>query len=524
MHRNDEAAKRIAMEGSPPSSPYSQRIAKALQIASSEHDDEVWRTAENGKHFKIETENGEIKKGFGGKMNGKKVSKKTSGSLAKGVTKQNTETAEQFHKAVHFVEKKIDKKPAGTKLKCDYPNDPLRRSSVFVKEADGTWTQHTYAGRIPLGRVHGWTSYMVGAEFVNNVKDTADALTMDGGEGSGNHNHRGVPGQRGGSAPSETGGSGTSGKKGVAHAESTNHWKGNDNGKLHEGSRARDYHNEHADQGMRDWFKKYAQQGAYHARYYGVRKICSSFGKQINDEIKERFKLRKKAGEAEFDSPQTEDIYDVLRDARPFGLSSDSEHFDIRSDLDEERTKEIVEEAASRFPTSWLESGKTRIFIHDTYGRANYTSKYYDNDGYGTIHIFARESPTLVKELGLPDDKISDVGIANTLAHEFGHACEENNSEVRSWAQQYLTERTKGKEESYNLSGEREIADEFFKSYMGRQYNDGATEITSVLTQALGYLSPADLFYKKDTLYNRDPESYRFILGMLTMARGDSEW
>lgn len=206
MHRNDEAAKRIAMEGFPPSSPYSQRIAKALQIASSEHDDEVWRTAENGKHFKIETENGEIKKGFGGKMNGKKVSKKPSGSLAKGVTKQNTETAEQFHKAVNFVEKRIDKKPAGTKLKCEYPNDPLRRSSVFVKEADGTWTQHTYAGRIPLGRAYGWTSYMVGAEFVNNVKDTADALTVDGGEGSGNHGHAGIPGHRGGSAKG-TGGS-----------------------------------------------------------------------------------------------------------------------------------------------------------------------------------------------------------------------------------------------------------------------------------------------------------------------------
>lgn len=349
--------------------------------------------------------------------------------------------------------------------------------------------------------------------------------TADGGEGSGNHNHRGVPGQRGGSAPSETSGSGASGKKGIAYSEGTNKWTGHDNGTLHEGCRTRDYHNEHVDPAIRKSINDrvfYFQNRRY---WDGSRKTCVNFGKQINDEITERFKLRKKAKEAEFKSPQTEDIYDVLRDARPFGLSSDSEHFDIRSDLDEERTKEIVEEAASRFPTSWLESGKTRIFIHDTYGRANYASKFWGNDGYGTIHIFARENPNVVKELDLPDDKLSDVGIANTLAHELGHACEDNNSEVRDWAQKYLEERTKGKEESYNLSGEREIADNFFNSYMGRQYEDGSTEITSVLVQSLGYCSPVDLFYGRSGYsYNRDPESYKFILGMLATARGDSEW
>lgn len=36
-------------------------------------DEEIWRTNEEGKHFKLETETGEIKGGFGGKLNGKKI-------------------------------------------------------------------------------------------------------------------------------------------------------------------------------------------------------------------------------------------------------------------------------------------------------------------------------------------------------------------------------------------------------------------------------------------------------------------
>ena len=36
-------------------------------------DEEVWRTSEEGKHFKLETSTGEIKAGFGGKLNGRKI-------------------------------------------------------------------------------------------------------------------------------------------------------------------------------------------------------------------------------------------------------------------------------------------------------------------------------------------------------------------------------------------------------------------------------------------------------------------
>lgn len=60
-------------------------------------DEEVWRTSEEGHHFKIESETGEIKAGFGGKFNGQKVdpSKKKSsgGSSAKSSSATSAKTA-----------------------------------------------------------------------------------------------------------------------------------------------------------------------------------------------------------------------------------------------------------------------------------------------------------------------------------------------------------------------------------------------------------------------------------------------
>ncbi len=163
MHQNDEIAKRIMSNNGVPSSAREQRIAKALILIGNEQDG----GAGSGNF------------GHGGRPGqiGGSSGKGGSGSLTSGMTQKNTETAAQFHKAVRFIEKKIDKKPAGTVVQCPYPNDPFRRKSVFVKEADGTWTQHTYAGRIPLGRTYGWTSYMVGTELVNNVQDSAEAFS-----------------------------------------------------------------------------------------------------------------------------------------------------------------------------------------------------------------------------------------------------------------------------------------------------------------------------------------------------------
>ena len=53
----------------------SKSVLKCIVIcdAMGVEDDDVWRTTEEGKHFKFDNETGEIKAGFGGKHNGKKL-------------------------------------------------------------------------------------------------------------------------------------------------------------------------------------------------------------------------------------------------------------------------------------------------------------------------------------------------------------------------------------------------------------------------------------------------------------------
>ena len=64
------------------------RFMRAVIKSGSEQDEEVWRTSEEGHHFKLESETGEIKAGFGGKLNGQKVdpSKKRSSSAGMSAT------------------------------------------------------------------------------------------------------------------------------------------------------------------------------------------------------------------------------------------------------------------------------------------------------------------------------------------------------------------------------------------------------------------------------------------------------
>lgn len=66
--------------------------AIALNYLVSTKDEEVWRTTENGKHYQLETETGEITKGMGGKLTGQKVdpSKKKSASAKASVPAGNS--------------------------------------------------------------------------------------------------------------------------------------------------------------------------------------------------------------------------------------------------------------------------------------------------------------------------------------------------------------------------------------------------------------------------------------------------
>lgn len=183
MHENDAIVRRLMrmsddeiariVRGSTKDS----RIARAVNVIEKADDEEIWRTTEEGKHFAIETNTGEVTKGNIGQKNISKPSlskPKSSGgtALQEEVRKRfgkTTEKADGFHNAVRYVEREIDKMPVGKSIESPILNDPVNRRNVFTKEKDGSWTQTTYAGSMPIGRVSGWTTHMVSTEVVNNA-------------------------------------------------------------------------------------------------------------------------------------------------------------------------------------------------------------------------------------------------------------------------------------------------------------------------------------------------------------------
>lgn len=240
-------------------------------------------------------------------------------------------------------------------------------------------------------------------------------------------------------------------------------------------------------------------------------------GKEVYKEIDRRFKQKLKSGETEYEEPQEEDIYDVLKDIRSFGPGEYADKIVYGGEIDESRTKEIVEAAMNRFPTEWYQGAENKcgIMINDYPGRGAHFIGY---DGGSEIQVYARENPTLVKDLNLSTDVISNKGIANVVVHELGHYFERSNSSVGEAARSFYNHRTKNSKVTEMYGGEYTKADRFADEYMGKVYASDSTEITSVLSQKLGYYNPkqsitTDLFSKK-----KDVQSYYFILGMMAVG------
>lgn len=291
-----------------------------------------------------------------------------------------------------------------------------------------------------------------------------------------------------------------------------------------------DFHNDQVTQEDRDFLKdavgKSLDYGSRKYDYYDRRKFCEA-GKTLSDEIKRRHKLRKKDPDDVYDGdePQVEDIYEALRDVRPFGTPDGFDKISYDSCLSEERTKAIIKEATDRFPSGWyeaIENGDVKVFIHDMSGRANFSAggSYSSSSGStSAIHLYAKEDPEVLKHLGEHKEEFKnkcDVALVNELAHELGHYMEWANPEVQDWARRTLTQRTEKSEEEYLEPGYTTKADKFFTSYMGKQYPYGYTEITSCLMQRLGYLNPFEVISGKDFgASSKDPESLRYILGLL---------
>lgn len=72
----------------------------------------------------------------------------------------------------------------------------------------------------------------------------------------------------------------------------------------------------------------------------------------------------------------------------------------------------------------------------------------------------------------------------STFVHEYGHVIEGNSNLIKTRANNYLNQRTKGEVptsmKDYGLSGEFSRRDKFLSPYMGKTYGDGATEVISM--------------------------------------------
>ena len=91
-------------------------------------DEEAWRTTEEGKHFKLETSTGEIKAGFGGKFNGKKIGEEWEPGKAHKPRKTGSKVAAPA--------KTVPEAPTGRKV-------PMS----FTKYSDGTERAKEFAAR-----------------------------------------------------------------------------------------------------------------------------------------------------------------------------------------------------------------------------------------------------------------------------------------------------------------------------------------------------------------------------------------
>ena len=130
------------------------------------NDEEIWRSDEDGRHFKIETETGEIKAGFGGKLNGVKIKPKgertekpaevtklyeTKGfkaishnardykdynSFVKSLTTEQRDLLQKQHRRTDTSETLKEYTERMRKLMAEHPAEEIRRENKVVEGKD----------------------------------------------------------------------------------------------------------------------------------------------------------------------------------------------------------------------------------------------------------------------------------------------------------------------------------------------------------------------------------------------------
>ena len=231
------------------------------------------------------------------------------------------------------------------------------------------------------------------------------------------------------------------------------------------GNHVKDWSNKHVSAEEREQVRKDANRAVGYGRqihgYYNPKAFYST-GSYVRDEIKRRSKLRKNDEDYEGE-PQIEDIYDVLRDVRDFGPPEDFDKIKFgRCEIDQDRAKELLQEAMDRYPTDWyngISNGDVEVNVIDSYGRACF-------DRYSRpkrMFIYAKERPEVVKELGV-DENFCDNEIVRQMVHELGHYFEDTNAEVQSAARECLEQRTKKSPEVPLNDGYMSKPDSFFRT------------------------------------------------------------
>lgn len=131
--------------------------------------------------------------------------------------------------------------------------------------------------------------------------------------------------------------------------------------------------------------------------------------------------------------------------------------------------------------------------------------------------VNVRQLPAGSRPYALPDVKfifLGDGSPASDAVHEIGHIIEENNLEIGAVAKRFLAQRTIGedKQSLKELTGKAYDANEFAKKdkfinpYIGKQYQDGYTEVTSMTLEML--------YTDWEAFARRDPEMFDLMVGM----------
>lgn len=450
---------------------------------AADDDDGRWITTENGHHVHL-NEEGEPDKGNPHVIEAMESGEKTSVSISK--RSANERLAELGRNGDADGAKEIlDSLPVGSKLKLPDSWFDSGKSETYIKDEDGIW-KATNGERFEAEDVAGWVA-SAGDDDAERPEITSVAR-----------------------------------EKKPEEPDETEHTPPKETGPMIE-RHTTAYRNPYVSDEQRAEFRDHVQKVI---NSYGFNpndpKSYASLGKQIQDEINARFKLRKKNGDAsKYETePQAIDVYDVLQDIRQFGRPSGESDVSLRdSELPEDRTQDILDEAFGRFPTDWFAGDSSdngcNISILDSAGRAHMNPGWQWSDGIDQVYAYARESQELMEELHLESDEKNDYAIANEVAHEMGHHFERSNWRVGSLCRDYLERRTRNDEIEEYYPGEYVKRDKFADPYMGKQYLDGSTEILSVLVQKLGYVDPRQAIATGFMGTEKDFESYRFVLGIL---------